>query len=334
MTRFALQLFGSFQLWSDEQPIDQFRSDKVRALLAYLALSEGKPIPRVQLLELLWDGYTKEAARASLRTALHNLRELLAPLSLLETTHQTVCFASNHPAWWCDVDLVNELLTPPVQLDRTRQRTIETLVNQAFLPAFATLDSQPFQVWRTAQAEFYQAQFLRLRNQLASGLYQLAQRLPILPATDPLVGEIQQRLLNPYPRLLTLLGNAERYQQQLAVTVGQLVYGHFREGVWVILLTEQNAVTEEQLATTIGKRLALTMDSSESAVIQLCRQLRQWQILLILGPVIERGTLLAGLLVKLLQAAPALRILVMAQQRLRLQAEFVVALPPTPQPIA
>lgn len=334
MTRFALQLFGAFQFWRDEQPIDKFRSDKVRALLAYLALSSGMPIRRVQLIELLWDGYTKQAARASLRTALHNLRELLAPLPLLETTHQTVRFVTNHPAWWCDVELVTELLTPTAQLDLTRQHTIETLVNQSFLPNFATVDSQPFQRWRQAQAEFYQAQFLPLRNQIASRLYQLARRLPVLPADDPLIGEIQQRILSPYPRLLTLLGNDEIYQLQLAVTVGQTLHRHFREGVRMISLTAPSALTEEQLAMTIGMRLGLTMNTSEPSADQLCRQLRQWQVLLIFGPLMESETTLTGLLVKLLQTAPAIRILVLARQRLRLQAEFVLVLPATPQPTA
>lgn len=341
MTRFALQLFGAFQLWCDEQPIAGFRSDKVRALLAYLALSAGKPIRRLQLIELLWDGYTKTAARASLRTALHNLRELLAPLPLLETTHQTVRFVTDHPAWWCDVDLVTELLTTATPLDLARQRTIATLVNQSFLPDFEALDSQPFQQWRQAQATFYQAQFLRLHNQLDRRLYYLARQFPVLPTDEPLIEEIRQRILSPYPRLLTLLGNDDIYQLQLATAVGQTVYSHFRDGVWMISLAEENDqevyladATEEQLAIIMGKRLALTMSGSESAVAQLCQQLRQWQVLLIFGPLIGGETRLAGLLVKLLQAASALRILVMARQRLRLQAEFVLTVPAVPHPSA
>lgn len=53
------------------------RTRKSRAILAILALSIGKPVLRLQLVELLWSHREKEQARASLRQALHELIDAL-----------------------------------------------------------------------------------------------------------------------------------------------------------------------------------------------------------------------------------------------------------------
>ena len=54
MTHLSLKLLGAFQAAIDGQPVDDFISDKVRALLAYLAVEAGKPHRRESLAALLW----------------------------------------------------------------------------------------------------------------------------------------------------------------------------------------------------------------------------------------------------------------------------------------
>src|SRR3712207_1018409 len=100
---FRLYLLGSFYATIDDQPLEGFRSDKARALLAYLALEGAKPVRRTQLANLLWDGYPRTAALTSLRITLANLRQLLNPLPLIRANHQTIQFNTEHPDFWCDV---------------------------------------------------------------------------------------------------------------------------------------------------------------------------------------------------------------------------------------
>jgi DNA-binding SARP family transcriptional activator len=76
----------------DGELLTEFRSDKARALLAYLPLEAGEPIRRNLLKALLSDGYDSKSASLSLRVALSNLSKILKPLNLLTVTRQTVQF--------------------------------------------------------------------------------------------------------------------------------------------------------------------------------------------------------------------------------------------------
>ena len=98
MTELALNFLGAFAVSVEGQPLTRFRSDKVRALLAYLALEPARSHPRQALAGLLWPEVTDKQALQSLRTALYYLRQTLdrtAPglsRQLLTVTHHTVCF--------------------------------------------------------------------------------------------------------------------------------------------------------------------------------------------------------------------------------------------------
>lgn len=82
--RLQLRLLGTFDAALDGAPLAGFRSAKVRALLAYLAVEAGRPHRRAALETMLWGDYPQRDAQASLRQALTNLRRLLAPLSCAE----------------------------------------------------------------------------------------------------------------------------------------------------------------------------------------------------------------------------------------------------------
>lgn len=103
MARFKLYLLGSFYATLDGELLTEFRSDKARALLAYLPLEAGEPIRRNLLKALLWDGYDSKSASLSLRVALSNLSKMLKPLDLLTVTRQTVQFNVSSDEFWCDV---------------------------------------------------------------------------------------------------------------------------------------------------------------------------------------------------------------------------------------
>jgi len=72
-----ISLLGLFRVTLDGDPATGFVSDKVRALLAYLAVEGAQPQRREILAGLLWGGYPERSARASLRNALTNLRHVI-----------------------------------------------------------------------------------------------------------------------------------------------------------------------------------------------------------------------------------------------------------------
>jgi DNA-binding SARP family transcriptional activator len=74
MSRLTLSFLGSFQASLDGKPITQFESNKVRALLVYLAVEADRPHRRETLAGLLWPDWPQASAMSSLRNALAELR--------------------------------------------------------------------------------------------------------------------------------------------------------------------------------------------------------------------------------------------------------------------
>jgi DNA-binding SARP family transcriptional activator len=75
MAHIHVRLLGPLSVMVDGQPLTQFYSDKVRALLAYLAVENGRPHRREALAGLLWPDYPESSARASLSQALFAMRK-------------------------------------------------------------------------------------------------------------------------------------------------------------------------------------------------------------------------------------------------------------------
>jgi DNA-binding SARP family transcriptional activator len=67
---------GALRVTLDDQPVSGFRTQKARALLAYLAV-EARPHERDHLAGLLWAERPDPIARTYLRQALANLRRIL-----------------------------------------------------------------------------------------------------------------------------------------------------------------------------------------------------------------------------------------------------------------
>ena len=77
MSRLTMALLGSFSVALDDEPVTGFTYDKVRALLAYLAVEAQQPHHREMLADLLWSGYPDRSARQNLSQALSTLRGAL-----------------------------------------------------------------------------------------------------------------------------------------------------------------------------------------------------------------------------------------------------------------
>lgn len=74
----CIYLLGKFSLQVNDSEVDLL-SRKTRALLGYLALTETQEESRERLVGLFWSESSEERARASLRQALHEIRNAFMP---------------------------------------------------------------------------------------------------------------------------------------------------------------------------------------------------------------------------------------------------------------
>jgi len=177
MSRLSLWLLGPFQAELDVEPLYGFRSDKIRALLAYLAVEARRPWARAILADLLWPDFPEKTAQSNLRNALSNLRRVLDERStiapFLHVTPSTVQFNAAADCW-LDVHAFLGLLNRAGQDEKTARNEGEigslaqalALYRGEFLEGFA-LDSAPFEAWLRATREQLHQQAGRAARRLA-----------------------------------------------------------------------------------------------------------------------------------------------------------------------
>ncbi len=95
LPRLTLSFLGCFHVCLNDRPVTDFKSNKVRALLAYLAVEADRPHRREALAGLLWPDRTDRDALSNLRYALASLRRTIgdhAAMTALPVDH-----TPNHP---------------------------------------------------------------------------------------------------------------------------------------------------------------------------------------------------------------------------------------------
>jgi len=168
MARLSLSLLGPFQATLDGKPITDFAMDKVRALLAYLAVEADRPHRREALAGLLWPDWPDASALTNLRNALSTLRRALgdretaAPVVLAD--RETVQFNSAGDAW-VDAQAFRALTEPHQPVDCLEQGI--ALYRGPFLEGFSLKDSAPFEEWVQVVREQLQRQCLAALARLA-----------------------------------------------------------------------------------------------------------------------------------------------------------------------
>jgi DNA-binding SARP family transcriptional activator/predicted ATPase len=175
MPHLSLSLLGPFQATLDGQPITSFKSNKVRALLAYLAVEADRPHPREVLAGLLWPDWTDREALGNLRYALSDLRRVTgdrtAEPPFLLITRDTLQF-NTASDFSLDLrsftDLAETALTRP-EGDEGLSELEEAigLYQGSFLEGFSLPDASPFEEWALLTRE-------RLARQMSSTLRHLA----------------------------------------------------------------------------------------------------------------------------------------------------------------
>ncbi len=77
MTSIYIQLLNHLRVTVDDVPINKFRSDKARAMLAYVAAQADQTHSRRTLATLLWPELPEKTAKTNLRSVLSNLRKIV-----------------------------------------------------------------------------------------------------------------------------------------------------------------------------------------------------------------------------------------------------------------
>jgi predicted ATPase/DNA-binding SARP family transcriptional activator len=169
MPRLELSFLGSFLVRLDGLPVTSFEADKVRALLAYLAVESDHPHRREQLAALFWPGWPDASARTSLRNALSNLRKAIgdetAEPPFLLITRETMQF---NPESSYSLDTLElERLTKDSQATAEQLQSALDLYRGSFLEGFTLKDCPAFDDWSLVVRERVQQQVSVLLSRLA-----------------------------------------------------------------------------------------------------------------------------------------------------------------------
>lgn len=183
MATLRLHFLGPFQAVLNGRLLQKFRSDKSRALLAYLAMQDGRIVARETVTGLLWGDDTEQAARSSLRQVLSNWRKLLAPLMAegapaLAIGRRTIQLHVDLDSVWVDAVAMQQLLDRcdnhahssllTCQLCHDRMVKAVSLYQGDFLANLQLLNAGPqFDDWRLVQQEYYHQKVLHTLGLLA-----------------------------------------------------------------------------------------------------------------------------------------------------------------------
>jgi DNA-binding SARP family transcriptional activator/predicted ATPase len=168
MAHLSIRLFGPFQVTLGEQPVTAFESDKVRALLAYLAVEAEAPQRREKLAGLLWPDWPETSARANLSRALASLRRAIgdrqAEPPILLISRQTIQLNRAADVW---VDVAAFLDLTGLQ-DLSGLTQAAHLYRGPFLEGFSLSGCPAFEEWMLFEGE-------RLHRRAMEALHRLAE---------------------------------------------------------------------------------------------------------------------------------------------------------------
>jgi DNA-binding SARP family transcriptional activator len=214
MAHLELSLLGSFQVLLDGQPVIGFKSNKVRALLAYLVVEADRPHRRESLAGLLWPDWPDRDALSNLRYALSDLRGVIgdreAEPPFLLITRDTIQFNLSSNSWLdvrCFAD-VEKLDIADLGFVEQLEETI-ALYRGNFLEGFSLDESSAFEEWTLLTRE-------RLARQASSYLHTLADSYEALGDNEKALAYAYQQLeLESWDEL------AHRQVMRLLVLEGQ-----------------------------------------------------------------------------------------------------------------
>jgi len=181
MAHLSLGVLGSLQVLIDDTPVTMLESDKVCALLVYLAVEADRPLRRESLIGLLWPDYPEQVARHNLRQALFNLRSSIgdrtASPPYLLIKRDTIQF-NRASDFSLDLDRFNAIFHPREEgrsqgnedpsIRAAQLEELVMLYRGKFLQDFSLEASADFEEWALVQRESLHQHVLDACSNLAN----------------------------------------------------------------------------------------------------------------------------------------------------------------------
>jgi DNA-binding SARP family transcriptional activator len=103
-TIFSVTCLGAFRLFHNEQPVGGWNGQKGLLILKYLIARHDQPVPKEQLMDVLWPDADPDAARRNLHQAVYSLRQTLKQccpeLQLICFQHERYSLNPDLPIWF------------------------------------------------------------------------------------------------------------------------------------------------------------------------------------------------------------------------------------------
>lgn len=175
MSELSIFLLGPFVASLGDQPLYKFRTNKVQALLIYLAMEAAQIHRRETLMTILWPDLPQPSAQVNLRQTIYRLRQAIPfvpskhdqkPVSFLISERQTVQI---NP----DADFFLDVAAFAAQIEQDPVQAV-VLYRDDFLSDFYLSDSSEFEAWAQAQRELLRRQALDALDLLSEACLQTA----------------------------------------------------------------------------------------------------------------------------------------------------------------
>ena len=182
----TLNLFGPFRATLNGEPLPQFRTVKVQALLIFLVVESDVTHRREALMELLWPGLPLKAAQINLRQTLFRLRKMIPELTRVDGEQKVPFLLSDRltirvnpdVAFEVDFGRFDNLIDQSSRHDHLnlvscrecweRLKLTANLYSGSFLADFYLTDSNNFEGWAAAKREAYRRQALDVLDTLTT----------------------------------------------------------------------------------------------------------------------------------------------------------------------
>jgi len=280
MADLALKLFGPFRATHNGEPLPQFRTVKVQALLFFLAVEYGVAHRREALMELLWPGLPLKSAQVNLRQTLFRLRKMIPELTTVDGHQKAPFLLSDRLSIRLNPDVAFEVDAGRFDslIGRSRVhdhlnlvscpecreylRLAADLYGGSFLADFYLTDSNEFEDWAATKREAYRRGMLDALDtltvmELQRGAFVEAQAFARRQI------EIDRLDERAYRRLFEALARNGRRNEALAE------YDRLRE-----LLAEELGIEPSEETRHLYERLssgeqlpALALDKAEQAFV-------------------------------------------------------------------
>ncbi len=241
MQQLSISVLGSFRASLNHKSVTDFSTNKVRALLVYLALEPVKSHARNVIADFFWPDQTERAARNNLRQALHLLNNAVPSIDkkhpFLKRSRQSIQFNAESE-YWVDALAFNTLIQQSQKHTHEniasciscihRLEEAVSLYQGHFLDQFMVSGSSAFELWQLSQREWYQQQALNCLYTLTTHFQtanletaqQYGQRILEIDPLDEQGQQLMLSVLAQRGQRGAALTQYERYRLLLGDTLG------------------------------------------------------------------------------------------------------------------